>query len=198
MSLDNSCRPSKLGIVSSKRLLSQGTEHSECRLSLPVDERTVKVSPGPLMFPMSYQIGRLWFVPRRLSASKAIALIQRLNRQGTARYRQQRIRGTEADPELVREVVDRYGEFRLCLIPYEYLRGKVCGNRARIEVVEELFRKNHNTLSKIPPIMIRGYEQELVLLDGHARAEVAFRLHLPLLGYVPERLIPLVRGLTII
>ena len=147
---------------------------------------------------MAYHVGRLWFVPKKLSASKAIAFIQRLNRQGTTMYAAQKIRGTEADPELIREVVDRSGEFRLCLIPSEYLRGKLCGNRTRIGVVEELFRKNHNTLSKIPPILVQSYSRELILLDGHARAEVAFRLHVPLLGYVPERLIPLIRGLTII
>ena len=147
---------------------------------------------------MSYQIGRLWFVPRKLSASKAITFIQRLNRQGTTMYAAQSIRGTEADPELVREVVDRSGEFRLCLIPSEYLGGKVCGNRKRIGVVEELFRKNHNTLSKIPPILVQGYSRELILLDGHARAEVASQLHIPLLGYVPERVIPLIKGLIII
>ncbi len=46
--------------------------------------------------------------------------------------------------------------------------------------------------------MVRDYKQMISLLDGSARAEVAFELKIPLLGYVPENLISSIKGIITI
>ena len=147
---------------------------------------------------MPYTLGHLWFIKRKLNAAEAVAYLERLNSKGKKIYAGLRIRGTEADPGLVQEVVDHFGEFQLCLIPAIYFKGKVCGNRRRSEVMKSFFKEHHNTLSKIPPIVVREYRSKLILLDGWARAETASSLAIPLLGYVPEKLIPLIKGLIVI
>lgn len=169
--------------------------------SAPYQPRALRGNESPtrpVFFTMSYTLGRTWLIPKKLTAAGAVAYLQKLNRKGHKIYDPLRIRATEADTELVGSVVQRYGNFRLCLLPYIYFTGRQHTNIKRVIIVRKLFQKNKNTLSKIPPIVVSDYKQKIFLLDGSARAEVAFELKIPLLGYVPENLISSVKGIIII
>lgn len=143
---------------------------------------------------MTWKLG--WVLRRRrLKLERALAYIKEINQKGEKVY--SGIRATEASEKAILESIQRHGELTLCLIPTVYFSSITCGNDKRIEKVRQLFRDKKNNLSKIPPIVIGDYKHNiLVLLDGAARATVAYEQQIPLLGYIPEKLIPLLKGVT--
>jgi len=143
---------------------------------------------------MEWKLGWVTY-KKRLNRDNAVAYIKAINQEGKKRYKG--IRATEASERAVFESIERNGEFVLCLIPTVYFAFITCGNHLRIEKIREFFRDNKNRLSRIPPVVVGDYKSgKLVLLDGTARSTVAYEQNIPLLGYVPEELISVLKGVT--
>lgn len=108
--------------------------------------------------------------------------------------------GTPCSNYKIEEVINQYGEFILGLIPSEVL--PYHPNSRRKKKVEELFEEPVN-LTLIPPILVEDYKYSnnrnyMVLLDGKTRSGIAYEKNVPLLGYVPEKVLSKIPGLEII
>jgi hypothetical protein len=109
--------------------------------------------------------------------------------------------GTICMYDAVLSLIENYGNLRLGIIESKYLPRR--SNKMRKSKVSELFVDIVN-LNNIPPIIVSDYnvnekrDYAMVTLDGATRSEIAYEVKVPLLAYVPEKLIDCIPGFDLL